>query len=394
MTQNPRHRAQGIHLGNGLHCGWSPGGDELLPAGAWMVSVWGSFVERFVMSDFGCFCVFFFCYVCFLIFSWFWSLEKCARTSTAHDSLVILAVELQSASQPFDHLPVIKDSICCTLLFVFTWQWEIRLWMLFSDFPINQMTMLKPQNVVLPGCFTVFSSAFSTCITATGDLQNCQPVLKLFFLLRKSRPTNSSGWLLSHPYPFLCRTLLQSYSSELPRNPGRMERGSWIKMAAHSPSIHFFRHPFLSFEPYQQWRRSLRLSSSHWKAACGCGLLTIIVVIRRDKPSDPMITGILPRLKHEGLSKESTEEAPDFFPFPSGGVEVAILLHCRAHRGHLAEVGHQRRPVAGAQGSTVHRSTAGVGREGQVGGNPQMISSLGKPKRSPVSLPFRSLKPS
>ena len=108
------------------------------------------------------------------------------KTSTAHDSVVILAVELQ-------HLQVNKDSIYSTLPFVFTWQWEIRLWMLFSDFPINQMTMLPPQNVVLPGFFTVFYSAFSTCITATGDLQNCQPVLKLFFLLRKSRPTNSSG---------------------------------------------------------------------------------------------------------------------------------------------------------------------------------------------------------
>mmetsp|Transcript_65578 Transcript_65578/g.143823 ORF Transcript_65578/g.143823 Transcript_65578/m.143823 type:complete len:275 (-) Transcript_65578:337-1161(-) len=50
--------------------------------------------------------------------------------------------------------------------------------------------------------------------------------------------------------------------------------------------------------------------------------------------------------------------------------EVAVFLHRSAHGGHLAEVGHQGRPVSGAEGSAVDSGTAGVGREGEVGGDP------------------------
>ena len=50
--------------------------------------------------------------------------------------------------------------------------------------------------------------------------------------------------------------------------------------------------------------------------------------------------------------------------------EVAVLLHCRTHRGHLAKVGHQSRPVTSAKGSRVHRLATSVGRKGKVGGDP------------------------
>ena len=52
-------------------------------------------------------------------------------------------------------------------------------------------------------------------------------------------------------------------------------------------------------------------------------------------------------------------------------VEVAVFLDRSAHGGHLTEVGHQGRPVSDAEGATVDRGTAGVGREGEVGGNPE-----------------------
>ena len=42
-----------------------------------------------------------------------------------------------------------------------------------------------------------------------------------------------------------------------------------------------------------------------------------------------------------------------------------------AHGGHLTEVGHQGRPVSDAEGAAVDRGTTGVGREGEVGGDPE-----------------------
>ena len=57
--------------------------------------------------------------------------------------------------------------------------------------------------------------------------------------------------------------------------------------------------------------------------------------------------------------------------------EVAVFLHRSAHGGHLAEVGHQGRPVSGAEGSAVDSGTAGVGREGEVGGDPEIFDDFG-----------------
>ena len=57
--------------------------------------------------------------------------------------------------------------------------------------------------------------------------------------------------------------------------------------------------------------------------------------------------------------------------------EVAVFLHRSAHGDHLAEVGHQGRPVSSAEGSAVDSGTAGVGREGEVGGDPEIFDDFG-----------------
>ena len=57
--------------------------------------------------------------------------------------------------------------------------------------------------------------------------------------------------------------------------------------------------------------------------------------------------------------------------------EVAVFLHRSAHGGHLAEVGHQGRPVSSAEGTAVDSGTAGVGREGEVGGDPEIFDDFG-----------------
>mmetsp|Transcript_74778 Transcript_74778/g.118902 ORF Transcript_74778/g.118902 Transcript_74778/m.118902 type:complete len:260 (+) Transcript_74778:415-1194(+) len=60
-------------------------------------------------------------------------------------------------------------------------------------------------------------------------------------------------------------------------------------------------------------------------------------------------------------------DAENFQPILS---EVAVLLHRRAHRGHLSKVRHQSRPVAGAERIRLHSKVTGGGCKGEVGRNP------------------------